>query len=79
MIIEAGFEIAFECPARTRLDAPSSSTSIPRAALTCFSADRISSDPPLGTRPISIISGNCVTRVEAPGGLVRILQSLRHS
>ena len=68
MIIEAGFEIAFECPARTPMLLQLNV--YPSRGADLLSADRISSDPPLATRSYIDHFGNRVTRVEAPAELV---------
>ena len=68
MIIEAGFEIAFECPARTPMLLQLNVH--PSRDADLLSADRISSDPPLATRSYIDHFGNRVTRVEVPAGLV---------
>ena len=67
MLIEAGFDIAFECPAQTpmllQLNVhPSRDADLLR--------HRIASDPPLPMRAYLDLFGNRVTRVEVPAGLV---------
>ena len=68
MLIEAGFDIAFECPARRRCCF--SSVSIRRGTPT--SSRPTGSSPSRGCRcaTTSTMFGNRVTRVEVPAGLV---------
>jgi transglutaminase-like putative cysteine protease len=68
MLIEAGFEIAFECPAPTPMLLQLNVH--PSRDADLLSADRINSDPPLATRSYIDHFGNRVSRVEAPAGLV---------
>jgi transglutaminase-like putative cysteine protease len=68
MLIEAGFDIAFECPAPTPMILqlrihPSRDADL-------LTPDRIESDPPLPMRDYLDHFGNRVTRVEVPAGLV---------
>ena len=68
MLIEAGFDIAFECPAPTPMILqlrihPSRDADL-------LTPDRIASDPALPMRDYLDLFGNRVTRVEVPAGLV---------
>jgi transglutaminase-like putative cysteine protease len=68
MIIQAGYKISFQCPARTpmllQLNVhPSRSSDLQ-------SPDVIKSDPPLEMSGYSDHYGNQVTRLEAPAGLI---------
>jgi len=68
MLIEAGFDIAFECPAPTPMILqlrihPSRDADL-------LTPDRIESDPALPMRDYLDHFGNRVTRVEVPAGLV---------
>jgi len=68
MLISAGFDIAFECPAQTSMLLqlnvhPSRETDL-------RSPDMIKSDPPLAMSAYLDLYGNRVTRVEVPPGLV---------
>jgi hypothetical protein len=68
MLIEAGFDIAFECPAQTPMLLQLNVH--PSRDADLFTPDRIASDPPLSMRAYLDLFGNRVTRVEAPAGLV---------
>ena len=68
MLIEAGFDIAFECPAPTPMLLQLSVHPSRNADL--LTPDRIVSDPPLPMRDYLDHFGNRVTRVEVPAGLV---------
>jgi transglutaminase-like putative cysteine protease len=68
MLIEAGFDIAFECPARTPMILQLSIH--PSRDADLLTPDRIVSDPPLPMTNYLDHFGNRVTRVEAPAGLV---------
>jgi hypothetical protein len=68
MLIEAGFDIAFECPAPTPMN-PQLSIHPSRDA-DLLTPDRIASDPPLPMRSYLDLFGNRVTRVEIPAELV---------
>jgi transglutaminase-like putative cysteine protease len=68
MLIEAGYDIAFDCPAQTPMLLqfrvhPSRDADL-------LTADRIGSDPALPMRSYLDLFGNRVARVELPGGLV---------
>ena len=68
MLIEAGFEIAFECPAATPMILQLSIH--PSRDADLLTPDRIASDPSLPMRSYLDLFGNRVTRVEVPAGLV---------
>ena len=68
MVIEAGFDIAFECPAATPMILQLSIH--PSRDADLLTPDRIASDPPLPMRSYLDLFGNRVTRVEVPAGLV---------
>ena len=68
MLIEAGFDIAFECPAQTPMLLQLNVHPTRDADL--LTPDRINSDPPLAMRSYIDLFGNRVTRVEVPAGLV---------
>ena len=68
MLIEAGYEIAFECPAQTPMLLQLNVH--PSRDADLRTPDRINSDPPLSTRSYIDHFGNRVTRVEVPAGLV---------
>ena len=68
MLIEAGFDIAFECPARTPMLLQLNVH--PSRDADLLTPDRIASDPPLAMRAYLDLFGNRVTRVEVPAGLV---------
>lgn len=68
MLIEAGYDIAFECPARTPMLLQLNVH--PSLDADLLKPDRINSDPPLATRSYIDHFGNRVTRVEVPAGLV---------
>ena len=68
MLIEAGFDIAFECPAQTPMLLQLSVH--PSRDADLLTPDKINSDPPLATRSYIDHFGNRVTRVEVPAGLV---------
>jgi transglutaminase-like putative cysteine protease len=68
MLIEAGFDIAFECPAPTPMILQLSIH--PSRDADLLTPDRIASDPPLPMRSYLDLFGNRVTRVEVPAGLV---------
>jgi hypothetical protein len=68
VLIEAGFEIAFECPAPTPMRLQLNIH--PSRDADLLTPDRIKSDPPLATRSYIDHFGNRVSRVEAPAGLV---------
>jgi transglutaminase-like putative cysteine protease len=68
MLIEAGFDIAFECPAQTPMLLqlrvhPSRDADL-------LTPDKINCDPILATRSYIDHFGNRVTRVEVPAGFV---------
>jgi transglutaminase-like putative cysteine protease len=68
MLIEAGYDIAFECPAQTPMLLqlcihPSRDADL-------LTRDSIKSEPPLAMRSYIDHFGNRVTRVEVPAGLV---------
>jgi len=77
MLIEAGFDIAFECPAQTPMLLQLSVH--PSRDADLLTPDKINCDPNTAMRSYIDHVGNRVTRVEATGGICRILQSLRHS
>ena len=68
MLIEAGFDIAFECPAPTPMILQLSIH--PSRDADLLTPDRIASDPPVPMRSYLDLFGNRVTRVEVPAGLV---------
>ena len=68
MLIEAGFDIAFECPAPTPMLLQLSIH--PSRDADLLTPERIASDPPLPMRAYLDLFGNRVTRVEAPAGTV---------
>ncbi len=68
MLIEAGFDIAFECPAPTPMLLQLNVH--PSRDADLLTSDRIASDPPLPMRNYLDLFGNRVTRVEVPAGLV---------
>jgi transglutaminase-like putative cysteine protease len=68
MLIEAGFDIAFECPARTPMLLQLNVH--PSRGADLLTSDRINSDPPLAMRSYIDLFDNRVTRVEVPAGLV---------
>ena len=68
MLIEAGYDIAFECPAQTPMLLQLSVH--PSRDADLLSRDVIASDPPLAVRSYIDHFGNRVTRVEVPAGLV---------
>jgi transglutaminase-like putative cysteine protease len=68
MLIEAGYDIAFECPAQTPMLLQLSIH--PSRDADLLRPDSIKSDPPLAMRSYIDHFGNRVTRVEASAGLV---------
>jgi transglutaminase-like putative cysteine protease len=68
MLIEAGFDIAFECPAQTPMLLQLSIH--PSRDADLLTPDKINCDPILATRSYIDHFGNRVTRVEVPAGLV---------
>jgi transglutaminase-like putative cysteine protease len=68
MLIEAGFDIAFECPAATPMILQLSIH--PSRDADLLTPDGIASDPFLPMRSYLDLFGNRVTRVEVPAGLV---------
>ena len=68
MLIEAGFDVAFECPATTPMILQLSIH--PSRDADLLTPDRIVSDPSLPMRSYLDLFGNRVTRVEVPAGLV---------
>jgi transglutaminase-like putative cysteine protease len=68
MLIEAGYEIAFGCPAQTPMLLQLNVH--PSRDANLRTPDRINSDPPLATRSYIDHFGNRVTRVGFPAGLV---------
>jgi transglutaminase-like putative cysteine protease len=68
MLIEAGFDVAFECPAQTPMLLQLNVHPSREADL--LTPDRINSDPPLPMHSYVDHFGNRVTRVEVPAGLV---------
>ena len=68
MLIEAGYNIAFECPAQTPMLLQLNVH--PSRDADLLTPDRINSDPPLAMRSYIDLFGNRVTRVEVPAGLV---------
>ena len=69
MLIEAGFDVAFECPAATPMILQLSIH--PSRDADLLTPDRIDSDPPLPMRSYLDLFGNRVTRVEVPAGASR--------
>ena len=68
MLIEAGYDIALDCPAQTPMLLQLSVHPTRDADL--LTPDRINPDPPLPMRSYIDLFGNRVTRVEVPAGLV---------
>ena len=68
MLIEAGFDITFECPAPTPMILQLSIH--PSRDADLLTPDRIVPDPSLPMRSYLDLFGNRVTRVEVPAGLV---------
>ena len=68
MLIEAGYDIAFDCPAQTPMLLQLNVH--PSRDADLLSRDVIASDPPLTMRSYLDHFGNRVTRVEVPAGLV---------
>src|SRR5271154_795115 len=68
MLIEAGYDIAFDCPAQTPMLLQLNVH--PSRVADLLTADRISSDPALPMRSYLDLFGNRVTRVEVPAGIV---------
>ena len=68
MLIEAGFDIAFDCPAQTPMLLQLNVH--PSRDADLLTPDRIASDPPLAMRDYLDLFGNRVTRVDVPAGLV---------
>ena len=68
MLIEAGYDIAFECPAQTPMLLQLNVH--PSRDADLLTSDSIKSDPPLAMRSYIDHFGNRVTRVEVPAGLV---------
>jgi transglutaminase-like putative cysteine protease len=68
MLIEAGFDIAFECAAQTPMLLQLSVH--PSRDADLLTPDKINCDPILATRSYVDLFGNRVTRVEVPAGLV---------
>jgi transglutaminase-like putative cysteine protease len=68
MLIEAGFDLAFECPAQTPMLLQLSVH--PSLDADLLTPDKINCDPILATRSYIDHFGNRVTRVEVPAGLV---------
>jgi hypothetical protein len=68
MLIEAGFDIAFECPAQTPMFLQLSVH--PSRDADLLTPDKINCDPILATRSYIDHFGNRVTRVEVPAGFV---------
>ena len=68
MLIEAGFDIAFECPAQTPILLQLSVH--PSRDADLLTPDKITCDPILATRSYIDHFGNRVTRVEVPAGFV---------
>ena len=66
MLIEAGFDIAFECPAQTPMLLQLSVH--PSRDADLLTPDKINCDPILATRSYIDHFGNRVTRVEVPVG-----------
>ena len=68
MLIEAGYDIAFDCPAQTPMLLQLNVHPTRDADL--LTPDKITPDPPLAMRSYIDLFGNRVTRVEVPAGLV---------
>jgi transglutaminase-like putative cysteine protease len=68
MLIEAGYNIAFECPAQTPMLLQLSVH--PSRDADLLTPDSVKSDPPLAMRSYLDHFGNRVTRVEVPAGFV---------
>ena len=68
MLIEAGFDIGFECPLPTPMLLQLNIH--PSRDADLLTPDRVRSDPPLPTRDYLDHFGNRVTRVEVPAGRV---------
>ena len=68
MLIESGFDVAFECPVATPMILQLSIH--PSRDADLLNPDRIASDPPLPMRSYLDLFGDRVTRVEVPAGLV---------
>ena len=68
MLIEAGYDIAFECPAQTPMLLQLSVH--PSRDADLLTPDSIKSDPALAMRSYIDHFGNRVTRVEVPAGIV---------
>ena len=68
MLIQAGFDIAFRCPASTPMLLQLNIH--PSRDADLLSRDAVASDPPLPMRAYVDLFGNRVTRVEVPPGLV---------
>jgi transglutaminase-like putative cysteine protease len=68
MLIEAGYNISFNCPAHTPMLLQLNVH--PSRDADLLTADRIASDPPLPMRSYLDLFGNRVTRVEVPAGIV---------
>jgi transglutaminase-like putative cysteine protease len=68
MLIEAGFDIAFECPAQTPMLLQLNIH--PSRDADLLTPDGIQSDPPLAMRSYFDLFGNRVTRVDVPPGRV---------
>jgi hypothetical protein len=68
MLIEAGYDIAFECPAQTPMLLQLNVH--PSRDADLLTSDSIESDPPLAMRSYIDHFGNRVTRVEVPASLV---------
>jgi hypothetical protein len=69
MLIEAGYDIAFECPAQTPMLLQLNVH--PSRDADLLTPDSINSDPPLATRSYIDHFGNRATRVEVRAGLVK--------
>jgi hypothetical protein len=76
MLIEAGYDIAFDCPAQTPMLVQLNVR--PSRDADLLSRDVIASDPPLAMRSYLDHFGNRVTRMRFQRPC-HILQSLRHS
>ena len=68
MLIEAGFDVAFECPTATPMILQLSIH--PSRDADLLTPDRVASNPPVPMRSYLDLFGNRVTRVEVPAGLV---------
>ena len=68
MLIEAGFDIAFECPAQAPMLLQLNVH--PSRDADLLTPDKINCDPILATRSYIDQFGNRVTRVEVPAGLI---------